>query len=706
MKHLTGQKANMSTMLMATAGLVVAVYGGIVEAVAATSPSIIQTSSGQFSLSSKAPFGNAVGPVAATQQISLMLSLKLPDRAAAQSFVRSVSDPKNAAYGRYLTPSQFGERFGVASADYEDLISWATSNGLQVKPTAARTSVTVTGSATKIEQLFATKLTQYNTPSGRVGFAPSQTPVMPAALGSKVASVIGLSNAKQIASLYRLADRNPVQPNDTGTGVDGGLSPADLQKVYNIPIPALSTASPQTIALFEQGGFRASDVDAFRNHYGLRDVPVVPVSVNGSGTGEVGGVDVEAVLDIDCVLGTNPNLAKVLVYEDADDDFALAVVEGLTAIAEDNLAQVVSVSYGFDEDFATDAEETAVETTLIQMAAQGQSVFVSSGDNGAYGNTAQGQGSSEPPGYRVSFPTSQPLVTSVGGTTLITGYGGQYLLEEAWNQLGSNYGATGGGVSTLFEIPDYQVLAATYFGVYNGGSDTMRNVPDVAAVASPLTGVSVYSEAEGGWVIIGGTSASSPIWAAFASVINSARVGAGFPVVGFFNPYMYAIDSNSSVFGVNDVYDGSNGNESIYPGLPGYRAGYNYDNTTGLGSLEVNLYLQSMFESDLGDFSQLPGPAKGIVANPSSDSVAVSWTAATNALGYYVVVNATGDNAIISAATTTGTSALLTGLRSGTNYRLAVLSENSQGYGASVGSQIFIKTLDDAIIFTNGFEGN
>jgi subtilase family serine protease len=169
---------------------------------------------------------------------------------------------------------------------------------------------------------------------------------------------------------------------------------------------------------------------------------VEAIGVNGSGTGvNDPNVELEAVLDIDMIIGINPAVQGVLVYEDADDPFPVALLDGITAVANDNRAQVLSISYGQDEALQGSSAIQAENQVFTQLAAQGITVVASAGDNGAYGDERDGK-------LNVEDPASQPFVTSIGGTTLFT-YGGYYSVEELWNLLASNVGATGGGVSSV-----------------------------------------------------------------------------------------------------------------------------------------------------------------------------------------------------------------------------------------------------------------
>ena len=205
------------------------------------------------------------------------------------------------------------------------------------------------------------------------------------------------------------------------------------------------------MALFEAGGFEPSDITAYETEFGLPNVPVEAVSVDGSGTG-TNGATVEVVLDIDMVIGINPNVSRVLVYEDAKDNsakqFSVALVDVMERVASDDLAQTLSISYGLDERQIGTASIKAENNALVQLASEGITVLVSAGDQGAYGHTGT---KFRPAHLNAPDPGSQPFVTSVGGTTLFTFAQEQYLGEEVWNDLGIHDGATGGGVSSVWK---------------------------------------------------------------------------------------------------------------------------------------------------------------------------------------------------------------------------------------------------------------
>ena len=629
-----------------------------------------------FALPPPAALGTQTGLMAPAATMRLVLALKLGDAAGADALARAVSDPRNPAYGKFLTPAQFGARFGARAGDYLAVRQWALAGGLAVGPvTHSRSTVSVAGTVATIEKLFSTRIATFRTSSGQDGFAPAVPPSMPDEIAPMVSGVIGLSSTKRFAPLYRLP-AGPRPQGAAGTGVDAAYAPSDFRTAYNIPV--LQGARPDTVALFEQGGFTPRDVTTFEKRYRLPKVPITVEGVDGyDGSVNDSGVELEAALDLQTLIGINPGLGQIIVYEDGTDPFSVALLDSLTMMAEDDTAQTISISYGIDEAAAGIPALQAEYNVLVELAAQGQAVFVSSGDEGAFGEQVQST-------LNVEDPASQPYATGVGGTTLFTYNNAQYSLETAWGLLPEGDGASGGGASSYWNIPGFQI-AELNPGVYesvalrNGGSGTMRNVPDLAADAAPVTGASIYSGINGGWLEIGGTSLSAPLWAGAYSVLNAARKGTGLPAIGFFNPLIYNIGVTKPGT-ILDILSGTNG----FPGsnLPsGYDAAFSYDDVTGWGSIHDDDFLISLFQLGAGVGNQ-PGQASRIHAVPASTSVDVTWKSAQGATGYLVTVTLQQPQSpayFVAEAVTQGTAFQVTGLSPASKYLVFITAVGPGG---------------------------
>jgi subtilase family serine protease len=629
---------------------------------------------------------------APAKEISVILVLPLSDLKGATDYAERVNTAHDALFGKDLTPQEFAATYGGRETDYNSLKSWAKTNGLKVsQESVSRTTLTVRGTVAQFEALFKTQINNYRSPDGKEFYSASSKPTIPSSIPATVIGVIGLSSTTQFAPLSKVFKtlgetpaEKPVTDTAGGTGPGGAYSAADLRTAYSIP-SHLGVGTPQTVAVFEQGGFDPNDVQKYLATNKLPSVPVKARNVNGYGGGvNDQGVELEAVLDIDMVIGINPAVKEVLVYEDGDDPFGVALIDALTDVAGDNLAQTLSISYGTDEAIQGNAQIAAENQVLVQLAAQGQTVLVSSGDNGAYGRSGNGLNASD--------PGAQPFVTSVGGTTLFTGPNESYIVEEVWNLLLSSLGATGGGVSAFWPIPSWQFETdlsgnKVSVAVSNGGSSTNRNFPDIAAVGNPATGVAVYSALNGGWIQIGGTSVSAPIWAGYVSILDSARRTTGLGKIGFFNPTLYNLAEKN--FGIaHDITSGSNGNATFF-GTPGYNAGFFYDNCSGWGSIWGESCASKLLLTPTQTGTR-PASFGGISGTAQITTAKVSWAPSSGATGYLIQVSPTNGSTVDNYVSKT-TSVELTGLTPKTSYVVSILALNPSGSRQAV-NVIFLTT--------------
>lgn len=349
------------------------------------------------------------------------------------------------------------------------------------------------------------------------------------------------------------------------SNVKTGLTPLDVRRAYNIPNNL--NGAGQTIALLEFGsGYSPSDIDSFaRSVAGIFGYDLHFVSIAGA-TNDNGQSlsDMEASLDIEWALALAPK-AKIVVYEapggETYEEFGQNLADALRYVLNDQVYRpsVVSISYGDAEENFVAADYKGVEDLLTQAAAKGISVFVSSGDEGAYGSHWLGGDKVA----KVDFPASCPHAMAVGGTSLsLNPY-----WETAWTFWGpQNAGATGGGFSRLFAALPYQLPSLARYRL------TGRGVPDIAAVADPSCGCKVIFEGQP--QVVGGTSLSAPIWAGITALVNQAI---GKPA-GFFTPTLYRNPQ-----ALHDITEGNNNFNSVL----GYQAAPGWDPCTGLGSPDV-----------------------------------------------------------------------------------------------------------------------
>jgi len=631
-----------------------------------------------------APRGDTLlGTTPASRTITVAVTLPGRDPAGARAFVAALGTPGNALFHHYLSPAEYAARFGAPAADYASVVAWARGHALTVgEAYTARTVLPLSGTVAAVQAAFGVNFNTYKKASGTTYYAADRAPVLPADIAGKISGVIGLSSYSHFKPMLRKLPQT-AHPDRSGSGPGGGFSAADLRSIYDIQ-PQCCTGKTQTFGLFEQGGFAPSDITTYESKMAIPPVPITARAVDGSTLSITDpDVEIEAVLDADMVLAANPAAKHVIVYEDNVDSFQVALLDSLSAMATDAAVQTISVSYGQDEALQGATAIAAENTVLTQLAAQGQAVFASAGDSGAYGD--------EPPALNVADPASQPLVTAVGGTTLFTDAGQTYGGEETWNDIGLGLGATGGGISSVWPIPSYQV---NYFGqayaTSNGGSSTYRNVPDVAAVANPQTGVAVYSKLNGGWIVVGGTSVAAPLWAGVYSLANAGAEAFGLGKLGFANPILYGLGGGG---GANypdflDIQDGSNGNPEYY-GQAGFNAGSYYDNVTGWGSFDAANLVQDMvlYPAYFG-FQDPPLPTKFRATAVTATSITVAWVPAEGTKDFVVVGSV---KTPVTSQLTKTDHVTITGLKPNTYYELFVWPFTPGGINRS-GPGIFVTT--------------
>jgi len=498
----------------------------------------------------------------ATAHVPLTFILPLRNKEALEELIQRIYDPIDQQhYGKYLTTEEFAEQFAPTQEDYDHVVAYAKSLGLTVTGTHSnRTLLNVSGPTESIETAFNLCLHQYQKPNGQTFYAPDNDPEVPGSIASIIHGIVGLDNhavwhtynrRKQTTEKFLISD---VASHAHPSGPGGGYSPNDLLTAYNLTNVS-ANGSDQIIALFELGGYLASDIDEYTKYFGLPSAKLRNILVDG---GSSSGIDPEVTLDIELALALAPE-SQIYVYEGPNSD--QGVLNTYNRIATDNFAKQVSTSWGLGENLVNAQYLQAENAIFLQMAAHGQTIYAAAGDSGAYDDYPSKT-------LVVDDPASQPYVVGVGGTKLtVNPASGAYSNESVWNE-GLGNGAGGGGVSSFWPLPSWQKKVSTVY------SKTHRNVPDVSLNADPNTGYSIYYD--GGWATYGGTSCAAPLWAAFTARINQERVANHKSVLGFANPLLYAIGLGSSyTVNFHDITSGNNLH---------YSAGKGYDNASGWGS--------------------------------------------------------------------------------------------------------------------------
>ena len=696
--HLFAKISPATTRFFALSLSLLAVLGPSLTPARAEEPRIALA--GSASPASALRQAHLLGRLDANTSLRVGLVLPLRHQSRLTALVRRQYTPGDALFHHFLTPADFTAQFGPTPDDYDAVAAYARSQGLSItEMSPGRTLLNVAGPSARIEAAFGVQMSRYRLPSGRLVFSNSAAPRLPRSVAVRLAGIAGLSNAALMhPHLSRMTPQHLVGTAESGlrsnapvpittggggigSGPLGGLSPNDIKFAYGLsavaplygPTTTSSTSTGtltgagQNIGLFELDGYLAADISQYVTQFNLptittgKTASVTNILLGGfSGTPlttPLQGGQTEVTLDIDMILALAPAATGVYVYEDDQTTDAAAPITIFTRMANDlnpngtgkPLLQVISCSWGVTESVEDPTIISEEDTLFQQMAAQGQSIFCSSGDNGAYDlytPTTTTTTTTTIPAVTspaVDNPASQPFVTGVGGTTLsyqkpatnsTTGVvtPGSYVGEIVWSAgtPAVSPEGSGGGVSSLWSKPSYQQGF--------GSSPTRRDVPDVSLNADPNTGYTIFVGSSGTTAgtpeVIGGTSAAAPLWAAYTALVNQQRTANGQSSVGFMNPVLYPIAAGASY--ATDFHDIVSGTNLFYS------AGTGYDDATGLGSF-VGASLLASLSSGAGQ-STGTGTLSGTVtdlASPTTPIVGATVSATTTATGAVAVTTTT-----------------------------------------------------------------
>jgi subtilase family serine protease len=569
-----------------------------------------------------------VDPALKLERISLMFQPTAEQQAALDSLLPQQQDPSSPNFHKWLTPEEYGGRFGVSQSDLDKVVAWLQGQGFAVVETArSRNWVAFTGTAAQVQSALYTEIHQYSL-NGQTYFANAGEPAVPSAFASMVLGFRGLNNFPVKPRGLKSREANiPAQPNFT-SDLSGNhfLAPDDFATIYDLK-PLYSSGidgTGQRIAVMGQTNIVLADITTFRSRSGLPANPPQLVLVQGSTDPGVKDGDVqEASLDIEWSGAVAPKATIIYVYSsNAFNSLQYAIGQ--------NIAPVVSISYGDCEKNWMPNEISSLVSLAQQANTQGITIVAASGDAGAADCDGTPNTNPAVQGLTVDVPASLANVTGIGGTEFTEGNGTywkptndpntsgsalSYIPETTWNDTPTSTGlaAGGGGASKLFPKPVWQTGA----GVPN---DNARHVPDLSVNASPghdgyLICTQVHdptptdplkSGCQNGFrismsnmnlTVYGGTSFGAPTFAGIVALINQKTGSAG---QGNVNPILYPLAASApSAF--HDIGTGNN-NVPCKQGTPdcpnggtiGFSAGTGYDMATGLGSFDatnmVNLW--------------------------------------------------------------------------------------------------------------------
>jgi hypothetical protein len=586
------------------------------------------------------------GAVAESQPMTRMLLL-LQRSAEQETALRQLIDAQqtkgSGSYHAWLTPTQFGQQFGPSDADVQAVTDWLTKQGFQVaKVSAGRTTIEFHGTVAQAQNAFQTQIHRFVV-NGEEHIANVSDPAIPAALAPVVAGVVALNNFPKHSMMHRVGSfqrdlaTGQVTPLFTYTDSNGtfyGVGPADFATIYNIPAGADGTG--QSIAVVAQSNINIQDVRDFRTMFGLaaNDPQII---VNGPDPGILAstGDEGESDLDVEWAGAVAPAAQILFVVSETTMSNPAQVSQGVDLsalyIIDNNLAPVLSNSYGNCEAALGSTGNSFYNALWQQAAAEGITVVVAAGDNGSAGcdpNPSVNPNAASQ-GLAVNGFASTPYNVAVGGTefnqstnasnywnstnaanTQLSAKG--YISEVPWDDStcaanfptactsvdsgGGDISAGSGGASNCAVFNGNGNCSAGYakpaYQTSLTPADNVRDIPDISLFASNGFNNSFYivcqsdqnpnnapcdlsTSATSGthnFQGVGGTSGGTPAFAAIIALVNQ-KMGPGSRQ-GNANYILYALAKN-------ETYASCNSSSFTNPATPAPGTCVFYDITTG-----------------------------------------------------------------------------------------------------------------------------
>ena len=614
-------------------------------------------------------------------EMTLRFSMTVSQQTALDALLADQQNPASAKYHQWLTPEQFGAQFGLASADLTKVSSWLGSQGFTVAQVArGGTFIRFSGTVAQVDKAFHTSIRRLSL-DGEPHFGNLTAPVLPTAIAAVTAGVTGLhdfhpkAHHREFLAAAPQTSTNGLMPTFTSaTSGNHFIAPGDFYTIYdeNSLLSSGINGTGVTIAVAGQTDIALADIAAFRTASGL-SASAPAIQLYGKDPGMPSTDDLtEAELDVEWSGATAPN-ANILFVNATD------VIDGsLTQAIDNNIAPIVTISYGTCETSVGAALLTSYNNLLKMANTQGQSVFAASGDSGA--TDCDYQVASATKGLAVDFPAVLPTVTGVGGTMFSEGTGTyfsstngtnsgsalSYIPEAVWNEDNtSSLSSGGGGASVYFTKPSWQVGTGV-------PADSSRDVPDVAMnAAASHDGYLICSSGfctngyrnSGGYLdVVGGTSVATPSFAGLMALVvqkTGTRQGNA-------NPTIYAL-ANSTYYGnvFHDVVTGTNASPCTTGttgcssgGTIGYAATAGYDRATGWGSVDAyNLVNDWSLVTAIGTTSGAAASTTTVTASPTAVTAGAAITLSASVTGASVP---TGSVQFLVDSVATGSAVALT----------------------------------------------
>jgi len=559
----------------------------------------------------------------------MILPLKRREGADAEieSLLIRQQDPVSPDYHRWLTPEEFGRRFGLSDDQVGEVVVWLSRHGFRIDSVGrGRGWIQFSGTVREVEEAFQTAIRRFEV-NGQLRQSNAFEISLPVRIARWAAGPVPLHNFRSRPLHHRRpAPSEAPRPLYNSGSSNHYLAPGDFSRIYNAtPLAAAGVdGSGAKIAVVGRTNIHVSDVQRFRTFFGLAaNDPVIVL--NGKDPGVVSAdEESEAELDIEWSGAVAPG-AEIDLVITADTDTTDGVTDSAKYVVDNNLTSIITVSFGLCEMFP----ETAIYNALwSQAAAQGISVFVASGDDGVAGCEDAGATVAKL-GPWVNGLCSSPSDVCVGGTQFLdtdnpTSYWGAtndpttkasaltYIPEKVWNESGGSCGplcASGGGASTFYARPSWQVGPGVPSDV------THRYVPDVSLAAATHVGYLTFTNNSPTLTAFGGTSVSSPAFAGIMALVVQRFGRQGNP-----NPRLYQLAAAQFGGGGPAVFHDITQGDNSVPGATGFSAGVAYDQTTGLGSVDVNALVANWAGTPPAS-AQRSSPIKSSTTRPGARTV-------------------------------------------------------------------------------------
>lgn len=506
-----------------------------------------------------------VGAATSSQILHVSVNLQLAQSAALKAFADSVSDPTSPNYRHFLTPAQVGEQFGQPMSTVQSVVNYLTSNGFKItRIPANHFNILADCTVAQAAKAFGTNFNRYHATSisepGNINYvAFSQTPQVPATLSSVINGISGLETYTK--PFFR----------------ELALTPAQTHVLYNTaPIVAAGFhGEKRHVAISSWDGFKLSNVPLYYTQFNL---PAPPAGVLSNvtvdtidGGSQNGPLQGEGDLDIQMILGMAP-LSTFTIY-----DGGLNRIDVVTAEADDNTADIISESYGWQLE---PADAIANHNVQLAMTAQGITYMAATGDTGT---TLLGP-----------YPDTDGEVLGVGGTIATYDNTGKRQAEVAWSKNGA-FGpdAAGGGgwtpdTSPFNTLPKYQKGNGVPTNI------NFRLMPDIAFQAAGFDNGAYQVFINGVLNFdIGGTSCSSPGFAGMLTIAEQQAISLGaiqssngVQRLGRIQDVIYGMNGRSDIF-----FDVTSGFTGVLPNGQQANAGPGWDFCTGWGPMDVDAFI-------------------------------------------------------------------------------------------------------------------